>query len=212
MSYTFRIGPYDTNKLLPQVSKALEKRTELISRERFPGMWKLTDKFNSMARGRTRGRLRTGMMSILCILLGLVLFVPGLMEPQKLFVPLTTGAVAIGAGIGGLRRSRKQKNPFDKSARLLLAGKDNILTEQGAGVCFSDDGMTIISDNADAAFAAYSDFECVIETADAFLLVYRDRAAVLQKSDSTTDNINEFYQFISQKIKSVSLSPQADIK
>ena len=35
--YIFHISPYDTEKLLPQVSRALEKRTEMVSRERFPG-------------------------------------------------------------------------------------------------------------------------------------------------------------------------------
>lgn len=41
--YIFHISPYDTEKLLPQVSRALEKRTEMVSRERFPGLWKHTD-------------------------------------------------------------------------------------------------------------------------------------------------------------------------
>ena len=50
--YIFHISPYDTEKLLPQVSRALEKRTEMVSRERFPGLWKHTDRFRSMARGR----------------------------------------------------------------------------------------------------------------------------------------------------------------
>ena len=43
--YIFHISPYDTEKLLPQVSRALEKRTEMVSRERFPGLWKHTDRF-----------------------------------------------------------------------------------------------------------------------------------------------------------------------
>lgn len=29
--YIFHISPYDTEKLLPQVSRALEKRTEMVS-------------------------------------------------------------------------------------------------------------------------------------------------------------------------------------
>ena len=36
--YIFHISPYDTEKLLPQVSRALEKRTEMVSRERSRAM------------------------------------------------------------------------------------------------------------------------------------------------------------------------------
>lgn len=79
--YIFHISPYDTEKLLPQVSRALEKRTEMVSRERFPGLWKHTDRFRSMARGRKRSRLRTRGMSALCLAAGIFLAVPGLMEP-----------------------------------------------------------------------------------------------------------------------------------
>ena len=38
-NYDFQITPYNTESLLWQVSTALEKRTELISRERYPGLW-----------------------------------------------------------------------------------------------------------------------------------------------------------------------------
>lgn len=35
--YIFHISPYDTEKLLPQVSRALEKRTEMFRGNDFPG-------------------------------------------------------------------------------------------------------------------------------------------------------------------------------
>ena len=197
----FQISPYDTEKLLPQVSKALEKRTEIISREQYPGMWKHTDKFNSMAQGRTRSRLRTRLMSVVCLAVGIFLFVPGLVKPQELFVPLLVGAVAVGAGIGGLWRSRKhKKNPFDKSAKVLLAGKDNISAEQSIAVSFSEDGMTIPIDNGNTEFVPYSGFECAIEAADMLLFVYGERVTVLQKIDLTTGNISDFCKLISEKV------------
>ena len=43
-NYVFRLTTYDVQQLLPQVSKALEKRTELISRERYAKLWKGIDK------------------------------------------------------------------------------------------------------------------------------------------------------------------------
>ena len=55
--FIFHLTPYDTRKLLPQVSKALEKRTELLSRQRYPGLWKQTDRLNARAKGRSRSRV-----------------------------------------------------------------------------------------------------------------------------------------------------------
>lgn len=202
-AYIFQVSPYDVNQLLPQVSKALEKRTELASRARFPGMWKLTDKCNAILQGRTRSRLRTRIMSILCLILGIFLFIPGVMEPQELFVPRIAGAIAIGAGAGGLWRSRRhRKSSFDKSAKALLTHTHHIGTEQTVTVSFSEDGMTITTDhtNSASAFTSYHDFECVIENTNIFLFVYRNCATVLQKSDLKTNDVDAFRQFISGKM------------
>lgn len=68
-----------------------------------------------LSQGRTRSRLGTRVKSIVCLALGFFLFIPSLVKPQELLVPLLAGVIAIGAGIGGLWRSRKhKKNPFDK--------------------------------------------------------------------------------------------------
>lgn len=200
-NYTFQITAYDIEKLLPQVSKALEKRTELVSREQYPGLWKHTDKLNTMVSESARGGLSTKIKSILLLALGVFLFVPGLVKPQELLVPLIGGAVAICMGISGLWRSRKHKsNPFDKSAKLLLEGKDNISAEQSVVVSFAETGMTIPAENASSEFVPYSNFECVIETADIFLFVYGERVTVLQKTHLTTGNVDYFSNFISEKI------------
>ena len=140
-------------------------------------------------------------MSVLCLALGIFLFVPGLVEPQELMVPLIVGAIAIGAGIGGLWRSRKhKKNPFDKSAKILLSGKDNIPSEPALTVSFSEDGMTVSADNSNTEFVAYDGFECAIETADTVLFVYDTRVTVLQKNDLKTGDINEFCGLLAEKI------------
>jgi len=201
IKYVFRLTSYDVNRLLPQVSKALEKRTELVSRERYPNLWKNTDKINALSQGQTQSSGRTKFMSIVCLALGIFLFVPGLVKPQELLVPLLVGAVAIGAGIGGLWRSRKnKKNPFDKSAKKLLAGKDNFSEEQSIEVSFSEEGMTIPADNGGAESVPYSKFECIIEATDIFLLVYDTRVTLLQKHDLITNTVDEFRGFISNKV------------
>ena len=200
-NYIFQISSYDINCLLAQVSKALEKRTELISRERYPGMWHFTDRMNTAAQGKSRSSFRTKLLSIVCLAAGIFLLVPGLVEPQELFMPLLAGTAALMIGIVGLLCSRKnKKNPFDKSAKLLLTGKDVIPEGQAITVIFSDDGMTIPADNNNTEFVPYNDFECAIETTDAFLFVYGDRVTVLQKKDLTTDNLKDFSDQISEKV------------
>lgn len=200
-NYIFQISPYDINCLLTQVSKALEKRTELISRERYPDMWQFTDRMNTAAQGKRRSSFRTKLLSIVCLAAGIFLLVPGLVKPQELFMPLLAGTAALMIGIVGLWCSRKnKKNPFDKSAKLLLTGKDIIPEGQAITVIFSDDGMTIPADNNNTEFVPYNDFECAIETTDAFLFVYGDRVTVLQKKDLTTDNLKDFSNQISEKV------------
>ena len=200
--YIFHISPYDTEKLLPQVSRALEKRTEMVSRERFPGLWKHTDRFRSMARGRKRSRLRTRGMSALCLAAGIFLAVPGLMEPRELFVPLLVGAAAMGAGIIGLWQSRaRKKNPFDRAAKILLEGKDKSSAEQAASVSFSEEGMTVPAGGGKAEFVPYREFECAVETADSFLFVFGGRVLLLQKMDLKAECTGDFCSLISEKVK-----------
>lgn len=200
-NYMFRIHSYEIEKLLPQVSKALEKRMELVSRQRYPGMWKYTDKLNSTAHGPMKSKARTKIMSVIYLVLGIFLFLPGLMEPQELLIPLLVGAIAIGAGIGGLWRSRDhRKNPFDNSAKILLTGKDTISAEQELTVSFSQDGMEIAAKGTAPAFTPYADFECVIETADIFLFVYKEQVTVLQKLDLEAGSLEDFCSLLSENI------------
>lgn len=97
--FDFQITPYDTENLLQQVSDALEMRTESISRARYPCLWESIDKLNTMSKGKRRSRVRTKVMGVICLVLGVFLFVPGLIKPQELLVPLLAGAFAIMIGI-----------------------------------------------------------------------------------------------------------------
>lgn len=200
-NYNFQITPYDIESLLPQVSKALEKRTEFVSRERYPGLWENIDKLNAVSKGKRRSSLRSKIMSIICLVLGVFLFVPGLMKPQELLVPLLVGAFAIVIGIVYLYIGRKdKKNPFDKSARLLLMGKDTISAKQSIMVSFSESGMEIRADDREPQHIPYSDFESMIETEDLFLFVHDTRITVLQKKDLTSNDITDFCNFISRNV------------
>ena len=200
-NYNFQITPYDTESLLQQVSKALEKRTEFVSRERYPSLWENIDKLTVVTKGKRRSSLRKTVMRIICLVLGVFLFVPGLMKPQELLVPLLVGAFAIVIGIVYLYIGRKgKKNPFDKSARLLLMGKDTISAKQSIMVSFSESGMEIRADDKEPQHIPYSDFESMIETEDLFLFVHDTRITVLQKKDLTSNDITDFRNFISRNV------------
>ena len=200
-NYNFQITPYDTESLLQQVSKALEKRTEFVSRECYPGLWENIDKLNAVSKGKRRSSLRSKIMSIICLVLGVFLFIPGLMKPQELLVPLLVGAFAIVIGLVYLYIGRKdKKNPFDKSARLLLMGKDTISAKQSIMVSFSESGMEIRADDREPQHIPYSDFESMIETEDLFLFVHDTRITVLQKKDLTSNDITDFRNFISKNV------------
>lgn len=199
-SYDFQITPYDTAALLPQVSEALEKRTELVSRNRYPGLWENIDKLNAMSKGKRRNRLRAKIIGIICLVLGIFLLIPGLMEPQELPVPLIAGAFATVIGIVYLYGSRNKKNPFDQSANLLLMGKDTISAKQSIVVSFSETEMGIRADGKDSQHVPYHDFESIIETSDLFLFVHDTRVTVLQKKDLASKTADDFRQFISQKV------------
>ena len=200
-TYIFQTSTYDADRLLPQVSKALEARTELLSRERCPGMWCATDRVNAMVRGRRRSRLRTRIMGILCLVLGLFLLIPGLMEPKGPSVVLITGAVATAAGIGGLWRSRAHREtPFDRAAKKLLSTVGRPSAGPGAEVTFSEGEMQIAAENADPICVPYDEIECVIEAPDLFLLVYGDRVSVLQRCDLTSGTADAFCQYLEEKV------------
>lgn len=199
--FRFEIGPYDTGKLLPQLSRALELRTELYSRQRLPLLWRWTDWLRGRNNGRTERRLRARILSLLCLALGLFLLIPGLMEPRELLTPLLVGVASTLAGLAGLWRSRKRKesspgqgaahgpwrgrrnNPFDQAARKLLQGKEALSAEEALSASFSQEGMVLYQGAIQLALVPYGDFTEVFETADAWLLIHGDQAVVLQRKD-----------------------------
>ena len=198
--YLFQISSYDISRLLPQVSKALEKRSEHLSRERYPKMWRYIDRLPSPSRGASRSRLRTRLFSILCLAAGVILVVPGLMDPKELLVPLVAGAAAVVLGASGLWRTRKNREkPFDRSARLLLEGKDQTPESPAPVVSFSDQGMTF-SEKDKTEFVPYSDFESAWETEDTLLLVFGQRVTLLQKRDLVQGDFSGLSRLLAEKV------------
>lgn len=100
--FLFRIAPGDPQLLLGQVSRALEKRTELYSRKVCPGLWRITDKLNSF--NRTAPNIPSIfyiLSSLILTVLGLLLFTTLLVDPEGF---LSLGLVGIAAYLWGLSR------------------------------------------------------------------------------------------------------------
>lgn len=107
----FDVEPIDVDAMCPQVSSALEKRTELHSRAAFPKMWELTDKLNSVEKAphavQENRRKRRSFFGFWDWILGLFLLIPGMLNPQEMIVPLVVGALAFGAGVVVLWRNKR---------------------------------------------------------------------------------------------------------
>ena len=195
-SYVFRITPMG-EEYLPQISYALEKRTEKLSRNQYPGIWKTTDKLRASVKEPGRGRkIFRKLLSIFCLCCGVFLFVPGLMRPEELRIPLIAGAIGIAAGVGGLLRGKmKRKNPFDKSAQLFLAQRK---TTGDAKTVFCEDGMTIVADGEEELIP-YDKMEHIIETAGMLLITFAGNVIAVKKDDMVTGEMVEFRSFISDR-------------
>ncbi len=186
MTYTFHTTALD-KQLLPQISAALEQHTQRTSRAKYPKLWQNIDKRSP---NRQSNRPRSKLLSVICLLLGLFLLIPGLMKPQELLIPLLAGAIGVGTGIGGLIRNGKNTSPFTRSAKKLMK-----LYVSGADVRFSDNGMTLPNE----AEIPYSAMSPVIETADCLFFVFGERYLLLQKKDCQ-DDITALQQLLSEKI------------
>ena len=186
MTYRFRTTSLDSS-LLPQIAAALEQHTQRLSREKYPKLWQTTDKLNQ---NHTPAKTRSNFLSVVCLLLGLFLFIPGLMKPQELLMPLLAGAIGIGTGIGGLIRGSKKSSPFVRSAKKLSK-----LYVVGAEVFFTDSGMKL----ANEAEIPYQEISPLIETQDCLFFVFGERYLLLQKKDCL-GHITDFQTFISGKL------------
>lgn len=95
MENIFQLTPYSVDELLPQLSRILEKRTELTSRQRLPAIWRFTDRLNSKSKASEavlkRRRILCLVWGVAMTIMGVILFAPGLMEPETLTVPLIVG-------------------------------------------------------------------------------------------------------------------------
>ena len=202
-NYIVSMKPYDAEGLSAQVAWMLEKRVELASRKRLPGIWKVTDKLNAVPRSseaelkrRAERRRRWGG---LLLVMGIFLFVPGIMKPQELPVPLVAGFFAVVMGVLYLRKDGRRKKSYEKKAKKLLEGMNVSMESQKLRLVFGETGFALSGAGEDKK-VSYTSMECALETADLFGLIYENQIVLLQKKELLLGTAEEFAKQLEEHI------------
>lgn len=203
-NFIFSMKPYDVDTLFPQVARMLQKRVELASRKKLPGLWKVTDKLNTVPRApeaeqkrRQESRRRWGG---LLLVMGIFLFVPGIMKPQELPVPLVAGFLAIVLGVLYLRKDDRKKNSYEKKAKQLLENRNVSMENQKLRLVFGDTELALSGAGEDKKIS-YTGIECALETADLFGLIYENQLVLLQKKELLLGTVEEFAKQLEEDVQ-----------
>lgn len=186
-----------TPELMEQVSSAIGRRLENASREKCPELWKKIDSLNGgkapedvLRRRRNRRRF----YGIILLSVGFFLFVPGLMKPDELFVPLIVGAFSMINGIFAVLHRKTKAERYEKQAKKLMK-RINSSIESGDTVVFAEEG---IFENG-TLLMEYKNLEPVIEERSLFLVCDGGKVLVLRKFDLVSGDSEDFSAFINNK-------------
>ena len=186
-----------SDDLVYQISECIAKRAENLSREKYPGIWKKVDSINGNKMPEDvlkRRKKRRRIYGIILLALGFFLFIPGIIEPKELFVPLIVGAFAIINGIFAVFPSRSPEEKFKKNAKNLMNAINSSL-EKGDTVTFNDEA---IYENG-AVLMEYKSLEPLIESRSIWLVCDGKKVMVLRKVDLVSGSKEDFSEFIRKK-------------
>ncbi len=97
--FRFALMPLSPDACRQEVARALEQYTQYKSRTACPRLWRMADRLNTRHAGNPPRQQRSPwfrrILSCVCLVLGLFLLVPGLMEPAALPWPLVMGSLAV---------------------------------------------------------------------------------------------------------------------
>lgn len=203
-NFIFSMKSYDADALSSQVAWMLNKRTELASRKRMPGLWKLTDKLNAAPRAPEaelkRRKERQRRWGGLFLVMGIFLFVPGVMKPQELPGPLIAGFLAIVLGMIYLRRGDRKKNSYEKKAKQLLEKMNASMEGQKLRLIFYDAELVVCGAGEDKKIS-YANVECGLETKDLYGVIYDNQIVLLQKKELLLGNAEDLTKVLIEKTK-----------
>ena len=212
MNYGFSMSGFEVEKFVPQVAFALEKRAELISRKKYPELWKKKDNINAkknpIQEEQGKQRIQIRFAGIVCLIMGIILVVPGFVNPSELLLPLITGLFGIIMGVRSLFRSGKNTSLFNRPARQLLKHENEVLKDKIVTVGFFEDRMeiptvSVKTGTMKSEIVSYSDFEYFFEMQDLFVVTYKENVLVIKKQDLVAKTVEEFCEFVSDKVECI---------
>ncbi len=186
-----------SDDLLYQVSEVIAKRTEIFSRRKYPGLWEKTDRLNEKNLSEPalkRRKIFRKIYGIICIALGIFLFVPGVMKPEELFVPLIVGACAVIIGISAVIPRKTNAEKFRKRAKKLVSAINSSVKPEDT-VVFNDEA---VFENG-VLLMEYENLEPIIENQSIFLICDGIKVMVLRKVDMVSGAPEEFRIFAEEK-------------
>ncbi len=205
MDYVFDLAPITDEELLPQISAALQARTELVSRAKYPKMWRMTDRLGSgpreSAETTRRRRVRYRIYGAALLALGVFLFLPAVLGGSKNLVLMLAGAISLFMGLQAFRWSSDKgllKTDFEKPARQLLDGLA-APGRQGARVTFANAGIELKPSAGEAAGVDYRDVDFLFETADLIVFTDGKRIIVLRKGELAGGDVDGWRSFVVKK-------------
>lgn len=205
IEFIFQVKEYDADALLPQVSKALQRRMELRNQQLRPGK---ADPAEMTEEQRKQAKIKNIIWGIVWLAVGIYLLVSGIAKGEGNTWTLIIGAVAVCVGVKRLIPQRKQQTnteKFDKAAKEFLDGHKENLDDVENQVCFSDEEMIIVTgaiEDLEQEAITYDEVEFAMETEDIFLLVHGSRGVMLQKKDITLGTTEEFRDHLAAHVKS----------
>lgn len=200
-NFIFSMKPYDINTLSDQVAWILVKQSELASRKKLSGLWKLTDKLNATQTPEAEAKRRKELQKVwggFFLVAGIFMFFPGMMNPREMMVPMLVGLFAIVMGVLYLKTDDRVRTLFGKEAKRLLKKQNASMQGQKLRLIFSDEALTI-SGAGDSKKVAYTNVECTLETVDLFGLVYESQLVLLQKKELLLGEAAEFTKLLEEK-------------
>lgn len=205
IEFIFQVKEYDEETLLPQVSKALQRRMELRNQQLRPGKPNPAEMTEAQ---RKQAKIKNIIWGVIWLAVGIYLVVSGWGKFEESKWTLIIGVVAIFLGVKRLIPQRKPQantEKFDKAAKEFLDGHKENLDEVENQVCFSDEEMIIVTgalEDLEQEAVSYDEVEFAMETEDIFLLVHGGHGVMLQKKDITLGTAEEFREHLAANVKS----------
>lgn len=205
MEFNFILSKYDDTTFIPEISEVSEQLSVLTFKKKLPKIARWADKMHSRPKisytNFKKGNIGVKITGIILLLLGIIMFVPGIMEPS-LFLTCV-GLFDCMVGIFYLRSSRRFYNTYTSNKPKIniisKASKKAAIAMFNEYKQFPEDEIKIQFTNDETNTAIYDEIEHLFITKHLFVFINSKKIYALQKKDLETNNIDEFLTFITEK-------------